>query len=148
MNDSSRESPRDTRRTVVPIVLGHICCLIAVALFTRFIGCPLRRLTGISCPGCGLSRAYLSFFRGDIIAAFSFHPLFFTAPLFFVAAEILYHGANRRPSLRRTLWIVIAAYVSLMVVTWIIRLICRDPVVVFHPENSLLSDLLRRLTGS
>ncbi len=148
MNDPSRASLPASRKTVAKIVLAHVACILAVALFSRFFGCPLRHLTGISCPGCGLSRAYLSLLQGDLQSAFAYHPLFFTVPLFFIAAEICYHGAGRRPTLQKALWIMTAAYVLLMTAAWIIRLIVRDPVVVFHPETSLLSDLFRHFAGS
>ncbi|MBC8544660.1 MAG: DUF2752 domain-containing protein [Clostridia bacterium] len=40
--------------------------------------CVIRLLTGIPCPGCGLSRAYLALLHGHIADAFYYHPLFFT----------------------------------------------------------------------
>lgn len=36
--------------------------------------CTLRRLTGISCPGCGLTRCFISLAHGDLAAAWSFNP--------------------------------------------------------------------------
>ena len=49
------------------------CLALCVVLFYR---CPFRLLTGIDCPGCGLTRAFLSAFRLDFRAAFRYHPLF------------------------------------------------------------------------
>lgn len=43
--------------------------------------CMLRTLTGIPCPGCGMTRAVLSALRGDFRAAFAYHPLWVTLPL-------------------------------------------------------------------
>ncbi|MCI9170004.1 MAG: DUF2752 domain-containing protein [Lawsonibacter sp.] len=37
---------------------------------------------GITCPGCGLTRAWLCFFRGDLQLALSYHLLFLPTPLF------------------------------------------------------------------
>jgi hypothetical protein len=42
--------------------------------------CYFKGFFGIPCPGCGLTRAYLSFFTGDFSAAFFYHPLFWTIP--------------------------------------------------------------------
>ena len=39
------------------------------------IGCPIRFFTGISCPGCGMSRAVLLLLSGHFQAAFRMHPL-------------------------------------------------------------------------
>ncbi len=37
--------------------------------------CPLLNLTGIACPGCGLTRGFHSLFHGDIIPAIDFNLL-------------------------------------------------------------------------
>ena len=37
--------------------------------------CPLRRLTGLPCPGCGLTHAFVSLGHGDIAAALRFNAL-------------------------------------------------------------------------
>lgn len=43
-------------------------------------GCLFRRFTGLPCPGCGMSRAWLAVLRGDIAVALAYHPLFWTVP--------------------------------------------------------------------
>lgn len=43
--------------------------------------CPVRALTGVICPGCGMGRAWLAFLRLDISGAFFYHPLFWAVPL-------------------------------------------------------------------
>lgn len=49
------------------------------------IGCPILFFTGISCAGCGMTRAVFSVLRLDFAGALRMHPLVFTAPflLFF-----------------------------------------------------------------
>lgn len=37
--------------------------------------CPMATVTGIPCPGCGLTRATLALVRGDFARAFALHPL-------------------------------------------------------------------------
>lgn len=49
--------------------------IIIASLFSSTI-CVLKNVTGLPCPGCGLTRAYLSLFHGDISKAFRYHPLF------------------------------------------------------------------------
>lgn len=41
---------------------------------TGFIGCPFRWLTGLSCPGCGMTRATAHFLHGDPVGAVHYHP--------------------------------------------------------------------------
>lgn len=40
-----------------------------------FPACPLLALTGIACPGCGLTRGFHALFHGDIVTALSFNAL-------------------------------------------------------------------------
>ncbi len=40
-------------------------------------GCPIKLVTGISCAGCGMTRAWEAMFHFHIEEAFYYHPLFF-----------------------------------------------------------------------
>lgn len=52
------------------------------------IGCPIRAITGIPCPGCGITRALLAAMRLQWRSAFSLHPLFPLAlPFLFCAVH-------------------------------------------------------------
>ena len=62
-------------------------------------GCPVYRLTGIPCPGCGLTRAWRCFLMGEWQLAVRYHPLFLPAPLFLIAA-----AAGDLPGLRDCRW--------------------------------------------
>lgn len=45
------------------------------------MACLFRRLTGIPCPGCGMTRAFAHLAKGEWAAAWTNHPLsFFLAP--------------------------------------------------------------------
>ena len=41
--------------------------------------CPYRALTGLACPGCGMTRATHFLLRGDLAAAWAHNPLLFLA---------------------------------------------------------------------
>lgn len=43
--------------------------------FNFFPVCPLFSLTGLACPGCGLTRGFHALFYGDLIAALDFNLL-------------------------------------------------------------------------
>ena len=49
--------------------------------------CAFRRLTGIPCPGCGLTRAMGALARGELLLALHFHPF---APLVLGEAAALW----------------------------------------------------------
>jgi hypothetical protein len=51
--------------------------------------CPFFKLTGIPCPGCGLTRACLLLLRGEVRASIKFHAF---APIFLVLISILIVG--------------------------------------------------------
>lgn len=42
---------------------------------TFFPICPLYRLTGFACPGCGMTRAFHALFSGDLVAALDYNAL-------------------------------------------------------------------------
>lgn len=49
---------------------------LGVLAFGVIFGCPFYNVLGISCPCCGLTRAWICFLKGDMVGAFSYHPLF------------------------------------------------------------------------
>lgn len=66
-----------------------VLCALVLLLWVRFdLHCPVRSLTGILCPGCGMARAWQAFFRLDIAGAFAYHPMFWAVPV--VALFVLY----------------------------------------------------------
>jgi hypothetical protein len=64
----------------IPIILAA-AVLLAFALFSDTGICVFRRVTGLPCPSCGMTRSYLALFRGDIKTALFMHPLFWMVPL-------------------------------------------------------------------
>ena len=58
-----------------------ICILGFFGYIIISFGCPIKKILGISCPGCGLTRAYKSLMHGNIKQAFYYHPLFWTIPI-------------------------------------------------------------------
>jgi uncharacterized protein DUF2752 len=65
----------------------------------RYTICAFRRLTGIPCPGCGLTRAMAALARGELLLALHFHPF---APLILGEAAALWAAigaavVRRRP---------------------------------------------------
>lgn len=71
-----------------PVTILGIC--IGQALLTRFNlpawSCVFYKATGLSCPGCGMSRSIASLLKGDIAASWSYHPFAF---FYVIGAAIL-----------------------------------------------------------
>lgn len=78
----------------------RLLLLAGLALIVAVLGgCPTRRFLGISCPGCGMTRACLSLIQLDFRAAFDHHPLvFLLAPalLYVVFREVLPFALGRK----------------------------------------------------
>ena len=114
--------------------------MLYVVLESAGITCPIKYLTGISCAGCGMSRAWLAVFRGDFAAAFSFHPLFWLPG---VAAAVFIFRKQLPAAVYRAFWSVV---VVLALGVYLVRML--DPeneVVVFHPEAGLFARMFRAL---
>jgi hypothetical protein len=105
-------------RAAAPWLVGG-----AVVLAVYLLGapaCPLRRVVGMPCPGCGLTRATASFIQLDLVGAFAAHPLVFVImPLIGWLAVHTVFGAVRVPAPPAWLWVAAAA---LMVAVWLVRL--------------------------
>ena len=100
------------------LLLGALCGLLALWVI-RDLPCLIRHVTGIPCPGCGLSRAWLSALRLDLPAAFRYHPMFWCIPVL-----ILYYLRDGRlfQSRRLDLWILLLTIAGWLV-SYIIRLV-------------------------
>lgn len=57
--------------------------LIVLALmFISGIGCPIKTFTGISCAGCGMTRAFFALLHFQWKDAFYYHPLIYIMPVY------------------------------------------------------------------
>jgi hypothetical protein len=89
--------------------------------------CTFRRLVGIGCPGCGLTRCFISVAHGDLAAAWTYNPagiLLFAATVFQIPFRWLQLRRIRRgmaplrsQALNGCLWLVVFA----LLVQWVGR---------------------------
>jgi hypothetical protein len=99
--------------------------------------CPLKAMTGLPCPGCGMTRATVALLHGDLATSFHFHPL--AGPMVaamlvvgLIDAWIWWRGARRGQTTQQTTnasvmertmrspapWIAIGA----LALVWLVRL--------------------------
>lgn len=112
-------SPKLPSRFGIKLII--LCAFIGVLLFWVVMDwpCLFRRITGIPCIGCGLSRAWLAALRLDICSAFRYHPMFWSVPVLMLLA--LYDGKVFRKDIgSRILLILLTAG---LLVCYIIRLV-------------------------
>ena len=65
-----------TRLLILALFCVALLCIVCLG-----IGCPIRSLTGIPCPGCGLTRAWKAALQLEFADAFRYHPLFWSVPV-------------------------------------------------------------------
>lgn len=102
-------------------------------LFTLGISCPIKFLIGISCPGCGMTRACLSALRLDFAAAFSYHPLWVLLPP--IALLLLWESKKAKRLFLPTLLLFVLA----LSIVYAFRLSGGgDGVIAFSPEDGFI----------
>lgn len=102
------------RKTVVKyaIILGIALAYLVFVLLTGIgIPCIFHEITGFKCPGCGISRMFVSLARLDIAAAFKYNPFIFITGPFIIAylafSEVKYiiSGSNKMGKWEIFLWV-------------------------------------------
>ena len=119
------QEQKKLRRTIA-LVYG---CLLAVglayygwgALTGKYLPCLLNRATGLLCPGCGVSRMFLSLTRADVRAAFSYNPVVFVLLILWnLVALLCFWGRpaflRRKAVLTGGLWATVVALIIFGVV--------------------------------
>ena len=121
-----------------------IAAAAVAALYVIFavtgIGCPIRFITGISCAGCGMTRAWLAVLHMDLKEAFYYHPLFWTIPPALAVFLFKQHFSKKMLS------ILLFLFISLFAIVYLYRMICGDgSIVVFEPGNNIIFRILRKV---
>lgn len=114
-----------------------------VVLFTSVsgIGCPIKWVTGISCAGCGMTRALLCAVRLQFEEAFHYHPLFWTMP--FLVLFVLFGGALPHKPKKIVTWVFVICFVTV----YFVRLLSpNDDVVTADPGGGLIAHLWNRFS--
>jgi len=56
----------------------------AYILYKMGIGCVWKSLTGLPCPGCGMTRAVFALLRGDVLLSLKRHFMLFSLPIIYM----------------------------------------------------------------
>ena len=96
------------------VTLGPVVFVAAYKLGLIFWDCPFHHITGLDCPGCGMTRAAYWLAKGDVGIAVSYHPFvlpFAAGWLFFAVSAFLPKAgrarlADRVAEIERRFWVV------------------------------------------
>ena len=119
-----------------------LACGLIVAFYAVMEGigitCPILFVTGVSCAGCGMSRAWLAAFRLDFPAAFGYHPLFWL-PVPMIIIFLLRKKINKR-----IYHLLMAVMIAAFIAVYIIRLLNpEDDVVRIGMEDGVIYKIVK-----
>lgn len=127
MHEAEQTARKRYRRAVLFSRVAMVAAVIvsAASLCTFVLGgfkCVFLTLTGIPCPGCGMTRALICLLSLDISGVFHYHPLFFVPPLIVICAvlTLISKSDERKGRMLRLLILMLAAFG----VCWLVRLAC------------------------
>lgn len=117
-------------------ILGVISIISYILGFSL---CAFYNITGVYCPSCGMTRAYVSLLHLDIRQAFYYNPVFLIIPLIifpFIIEQFFFKIKKSTKTMYFSILIII------LIVAWIIRLYLYFPnPPVEYNYGSLLSQL-------
>ena len=89
--------------------------------------CMFHRVTGYYCPGCGGTRAFILFFRGELFLSLCYHPAVLTLAVCYLHFIILYlyrRSRHNKVTYRKEIPVQIYAYVfiGIVLLQWFVKL--------------------------
>lgn len=126
--------------TINRLKISFLIFFVYIILNLLHIGCPIKFITGISCPGCGMTRSIFSIVHLDLNKAFHFHPLFFLVPIMFC---LFIFEAFLKPKFVRITWFLL---ILTFIITYVIRLLfTENDVVSIDISSSIVIKLLHQI---
>ena len=131
---------RKSHRRIEVITSVAAVVVLYVILESFGVTCPIKYITGISCAGCGMSRAWMAFLQLDIAKAFAYHPLFWLVP---IAVIVLLCKSKINIKFYKIFMFTMA---GAFVIVYLYRMFIGDGnVVVFEPQNNIVFRIIRKL---
>ena len=108
--------------------------------FVTGIGCPIKFLTGVSCAGCGMTRAWWALLHGNLRMAVYYHPLFWL-PILATFVILL-----RKSFSKKCYYWMIGLMCALAIVVWLYRFtVPNQRIVVFQPQVGFIGRIIRAI---
>ncbi len=134
-NSDKRKSQRIEVITAITAVV-----VLYVILESFGVTCPIKYITGISCAGCGMSRAWIALLHFNIHDALMYHPLFFLPPV--VVIVMLLKSKINIKFYKVFMFTMACAFV----IVYLYRMIMGGGnVVVFEPQNNIVFRIIHKL---
>lgn len=130
-------------KAYLPFLLTAL--FLALYVFCAYIfdiPCPIKYLTGLSCLGCGMTRACASALSLNFTEAFYYHPLWCAVPIL-VALLLTFHLRKNKKAFYATLFVCVALFAFI----YVYRIVTHSPVLSFNLQNGAIYKSLARLIG-
>lgn len=138
MSGGNADKRRLNRIEVITSVTAVVVLYVILESFG--VTCPIKYITGISCAGCGMSRAWIALLHFNIHEAFMYHPLFFLPPV--VVIVMLLKSKINIKIYKIFMFTMAGAFV----IVYLYRMfIGTGDIVVFEPQNNILFRIIRKL---
>lgn len=131
----------NSKNVLIPLSV-IICFYIMLNLLGIHIVCYFKALTGIPCPGCGLTRAYLALFKGNLTRALFFHPLFIVPAIVLIYLII---PKLRNSKYNNLFWSIICI---IFIGTYIVRMLLFFPhtAPLDYDKNALIPKIITNIS--
>ena len=116
-----------------------LSALIIIGVYYLTIKCPIKFLFGISCPGCGMTRAWISLLRLDVKKAFYYHPLW-VVPAVYILLYAIKLKSNKKAN-NSVLFVIIILFLC----TYLCRLISGDMIVKIDLRAGLIYKIISKI---
>lgn len=108
----------EIKKHIIILSVG-ILYLVSILLFDVKIPCPINRVTGLLCPGCGITRMIVSIVKLDFVSAFHYNQLLFvTLPVIcavYVSGVVRYIKSGTRSLTKFSSTILVVEIIALIV---------------------------------
>lgn len=138
MSRGNADKRKSHRTEVITSVAAVVVLYVIIESFG--VTCPIKYITGISCAGCGMSRAWIALLHFNIHDAFMYHPLFFLPP---VAVIIMLLKSKINIKIYK---IFIFTMAGAFVIVYLYRMFMENgDIVVFEPQNNIVFRIIHKL---
>lgn len=101
------------------------------------VQCMFKYVIGIPCPGCGLTRAWLSFLKGHYLQALWWHPLFWLVPVLIGVQLFIKPKSRKARKYHLIFWIGMGILVIGFYIVRMVNMFPNEPPMDYRKESVL-----------
>lgn len=108
-------------RDIIVLIVIFLIYAILIISFDIGIPCVFYEITGLYCPGCGITRLCLSLFEGDVYQAFRYNPIIFIdLPILFILFVLNIFFKNNK-NIKKITDVIIIFLATITIIFGVIR---------------------------